>query len=126
MEPDKKLVFCETWGSLFWFLTDACWLFEWKVALFVFALPTIAFNILVFKFIKRTWANIWVTTGMNAWVVMNILWAWGDLDNLPQLVSWAKVFCILGVLCLLISPIKGCAEARGALGRYFRRLRMKE
>lgn len=125
MESEKRLVFCETWGSLFWFLTDACWLFELKIALLLFALPTIALNMLVFKFINKTWANIWVTAGMNAWVFMNILWAWGDLDALPQFIGWAKVLCLFGLLCLLISPIKGYADARSALGRYFRRLRVK-
>ncbi|OGZ07397.1 MAG: hypothetical protein A3C93_03095 [Candidatus Lloydbacteria bacterium RIFCSPHIGHO2_02_FULL_54_17] len=125
MEQDKKLAFCEMWGSLFWFLADACWLFEWKIPLLVFALPAIALNLFVFRFIQKTWANICVTASMNAWVFMNILWAWGDLDASPQFIVWAKAFCVFGLLCLLFSPAKGYADAGNALGRYFRRFRIR-
>ena len=126
MKSNRKLDFCETGGSVFWFLADACWLFEWETALLIFSIPTIVLNVLVFRHIEKTWANICVTAAMNSWVLMNIFWALGDLHSSAQSVELAKAFFVLGLVFLFLAPAKGYKGAINAFAQYFKRFRFKK
>jgi hypothetical protein len=83
---------------------DGFWMLNLALPAKAMVLPTLAVNLLVFRFTKRSFSQLAVVAAMNSWLVMNIFWMLGDLDRDPKLVAVARVLFVLG-MTLLVSAV---------------------
>jgi hypothetical protein len=116
----------ETVGSVLWFVMDGLWMLNQALPAKAMAAPTLAVNLLVFRYTKRSFSHFAVACAMNCWLVMNICWMVGDLDRNPQPLAAARVMFAFGIGFLAF------AVGRNAMNRerltqvltHFRRLRI--
>lgn len=128
-DNDKRyLLICETAGSVAWFAMDTCWMLGSARGSAALAIPTVILNLLIFRWVARTWADILVTGAMASWACMNVLWMTNDLQLLTWGLAAAHVFCVAGALMLAVALLasKWRKDALDALLRRFRRLRLRE
>lgn len=86
----------------FWFLLDGFWLMEWKLLTYAFSVIAIATALLMFRFIKRERVIILIACADTSWLLLNILWAIGDLSKVHEALVAAKaLFLVGGFLCFL-------------------------
>lgn len=122
----EKQILTETIGSVLWFVMDGLWMLNLALPAKSMVWPTLAVNLFVFRYTKRSLSQISVVAAMNAWLLMNIFWMWGDLDRDPRPLVIARVMFALGIVLLLVSAGKDAARPDRwikVLAR-FRRLRM--
>lgn len=122
----RRLVVLETVGSLFWFLMDGCWMLGLGDLARALAIPTVATQLIAFRYTDRSVVELAITGSVNCWVAMNVFWMFGDLDDRPALFAAARIAFGAGLSLLLLAAV--CARSAGellkrALGR-FRRLRV--
>jgi hypothetical protein len=125
MDQRDKQILVETIGSVLWFLMDGFWMLNQPVAAKAMVWPTLAVNLFVFRYTKRSFGQIAIVAAMNCWLAMNIFWMLGDLDTDPKPLAAARVLFFLGVALLAM------AVGREAVGQrrvtdvlaHFRRLR---
>ena len=122
MELQEKLVLVETAGSVLWFAMDGFWMLNVGGAAKAMVMPTLAMNLLVFRYTRRTLSQVAVVAAMNSWLLMNICWMVGDLDRDPRALIAARVLFGLGIALLIIAVGRGASRPE-VLAR-FRRLRM--
>jgi len=85
----------------FWFLLDGFWLLEWKLMTYAFSVFALVTAGLMFKFIKRERTIVLVACADTSWLLLNVLWAIGDLNKIPVALYSAKaLFPVGGILCL--------------------------
>ena len=121
-----KLALTETIGSVLWFVMDGFWMLNQTLPAKSMVLPTLAVNLFVFRFTKRSFGQMSVVAAMNSWLIMNIFWMLGDLDRNPKLVAVARVLFALGIV-LLVSAIGWGATRPERLTKvlaHFRRFRI--
>jgi hypothetical protein len=121
-----NLALTETIGSVLWFVMDGFWMLNQALPAKAMVLPTLAVNLFVFRFTKRTFGQMAVVAAMNSWLVMNILWMLGDLAGDRRPIAVARVFFVLGIV--LLGAAVGWSATRPdgltkALG-HFRRFRV--
>jgi hypothetical protein len=86
----------------FWFLLDGFWLMEWKWLTYGFSVAAVATACLMFCFIKRERVVVLIACADTSWLLLNILWAVGDLSKVPQALLAAKwLFLVAGIFCLV-------------------------
>jgi hypothetical protein len=121
-----KLALTETIGSVLWFVMDGFWMLSLALPAKMMVLPTLAFNLLVFRFTPRSFGHLSVVAAMNAWLMMNILWMAGDLDKDPRFVAAARVMFGLGLVLLALAAGRDAArpERLAKVLAHFRRLRI--
>lgn len=84
----------------FWFLLDGFWLLEWKFMTSFFSVIALAIAASMFCFIKRERVIILVACADTSWLLLNILWAVGDLSEIQKALIAAKIlFLVGGLLC---------------------------
>jgi hypothetical protein len=127
MDREKRLLACETAGSIAWFAMDASWMLALPVPAAALAVPTVLLNLLIFRWTVRTWPNLLVTAAMAAWACMNVLWMCADLKLVAGGLPVAKGFCVAGGIFLAAALIGATrwTDALEALLRRFRRLRLR-
>ena len=85
----------------FWFLLDGFWLLEWKFLTYLFSVIAIATAFLMFRFIKKERVIVLVACADTSWLLLNVLWAVGDLSQVQQALIAAKIlFLVGGLFCL--------------------------
>ena len=123
-EVDKQIL-VETIGSVLWFVMDCLWMLNQAMLAKAMVLPTLAVNLFVFRYTKRSFSQFAVVAAMNAWLLMNIPWMIGDLDKAPQFLESARAMFALGLILLGLAI--GCdsmhPERLTKLLARFRRLR---
>ena len=82
----------------FWFLLDGFWLMEWKFLTYLFSALAIATAIPMFWFIKRDRVVVLVACADFCWLVLNVLWAVGDISKIDPAITAAKWLFLLGGL----------------------------
>jgi hypothetical protein len=120
-----KQVFVETIGSVLWFLMDGFWMLNLAYAAKVMIWPTLAVNLFVFRYTRRSFSQFCVVGAMNSWLLMNIFWMIGDLDKDPGPLGIARWMFGLGMMLLAMVVARNAADREGlvkVLSR-FRRLR---
>lgn len=125
MKRERALVLAETAGSVAWFAMDACWMLGARSLALALAVPTILLNVLVFRFVDRSWASWLVAGAMTAWSCMNVLWMAYDFKMVEWGLAGGKAFLALGALMLLAAIVVGRSEAIALLAARFRRLRLR-
>lgn len=117
----------ETVGSVLWFLMDACWMLDWKLAASALVIPCVTANLMVFPYTPRLPAILAVTAAMNCWLAMNVGWMLDDLWDIPSLMTAARVFLVMGLALLLaaFAASRWRPETRAAVLAGFRRLRIQ-
>ena len=80
-DRDDKLAEWEVIGSILWFTLDGFWLFELKECVYVFVIPTVLANLMVFRYTKKSVPQMSITAAMAAWVLMNTLWIIADFND---------------------------------------------
>lgn len=125
MNRKRALVLVETAGSVAWFAMDASWMLNIPTLAVALAIPTLALNLLVFRYLTRTWASWLVAGAMAAWACMNILWMAHDLKLTAWGLEAGKAFLVLGVLMLVAAVCVGRTEALALVATRFRRLRLR-
>ena len=122
----ERLVFTETIGSVLWFLMDGFWMLALSVPAKAMILPTLAVNLFVFRYTKRSFSQIAVVSAMNCWLLMNIFWMISDLDKDPRPMIIAQAMFALGVLLLVAVVARNAArgERLTQVLAHFRRLRV--
>jgi hypothetical protein len=86
----------------FWFLLDGFWLLEWKYLTYAFSVIAVATAFLMFRFIKKERVIVLVACADTSWLILNILWAIGDLSKIQQALFAAKIlFLVGGIFCLI-------------------------
>lgn len=84
----------------FWFLLDGFWLMEWKFLTYIFSVIAIATAFLMFRFIKRERVIVLIACADTSWLMLNILWAIGDLSKVhPALLIAKSLFLVGGLFC---------------------------
>jgi hypothetical protein len=124
--PSARLVVLETVGSLFWFLMDGCWMLGLGGLARALAVPTVATQLVAFRYTHRSLVELAITGSVNCWVAMNVFWMFGDLDDRPDLFAAARFAFAAGVGLLVLAAVRARSAGallKQALGR-FRRLRM--
>ena len=87
---------------LFWFLLDGFWLMEWKLLTYAFSVIALLTAALMFVFIKRQRVVVLIACADTSWLLLNVLWAVGDLSKVPRALVAAKtLFLVGGLFCLL-------------------------
>jgi hypothetical protein len=122
----RRLVVLETIGSLFWFLMDGCWMLGAGFLARALALPTLAAQLVAFRYTHRSLVELAITGSVNCWVLMNVFWMFGDLDDRPGLFTAARVAFAAGLGLLVVAGVRTRSAAelgKRALGR-FRRMRL--
>jgi hypothetical protein len=124
-ELDKQ-VLVETIGSVLWFVMDGLWMLNQASPAKAMVLPTLAVNLFVFRYTKRSFSQFAIVAAMNAWLLMNIFWMVGDLDKNPRLIEFARALFGLGLVLLVLAIGRDAAnpEALAKLLTRFRRLRV--
>jgi hypothetical protein len=85
-----------------WFLLDGFWLLEWKYLTYAFSVIAVATALLMFRFIKKERVIVLVACADTSWLILNILWAIGDLSKIQQALFAAKIlFLIGGIFCFI-------------------------
>ncbi|HEU4404811.1 MAG TPA: hypothetical protein VFS43_05925 [Polyangiaceae bacterium] len=125
MNREHGLVLVETAGSVAWFAMDASWMLSIAPLAVTLAVPTLLLNLLVFRFLRRTWAGWLVAGAMVAWACMNVLWMAYDLKLTAWGLAAGKAFLALGALMLVASVCISRAEALALIATRFRRLRLR-
>ena len=122
----RRLVILETIGSVFWFVMDGCWMLGLGGPARALALPTLAIQLLAFRYTPRSVAELAITGSVSCWVLMNVFWMFGDLDGRPGLLAAARfAFAAgLGLLSLAALRARSTAELRKQALVRFRRLRL--
>ena len=120
-----KLVLTETIGSVLWFVMDGMWMLNQSVPAKIMVVPTLAMNLYVFRFTRRSFSQISVVAAMNSWLIMNIFWMIGDLDKDPGPVSIARFMFLLGMVLLALAVGRDAArpERLAKVLAHFRRFR---
>lgn len=86
----------------FWFLLDGFWLLEWKFLTYAFSVIALATAALMFRFIKRERVIVLVACADTSWLLLNVLWAMGDLSQIQQAILAAKIlFLVGGLFCFV-------------------------
>ena len=86
----------------FWFLLDGFWLMEWKFPTYLFSALAIGIAIWMFGCIKRDRVVILVASADFSWLLLNVLWAVGDLSKIDPAITAAKwLFLLGGILCFI-------------------------
>jgi hypothetical protein len=128
METDsaRRLAVLESIGSLFWFLMDGCWMLGLGGLARALALPTVATQLVALRHTPRSVVELAITGSINCWVLMNVFWMFGDLDDRPGLLTAARfAFAAgLGLLSLAALHARSTAELRKRALVRFRRLRL--
>lgn len=121
-----RLIVVETIGSVCWFLMDASWMFGIPSTAMLFAVFTIGASLLVFRYTERLASQMLVTAAMAAWASMNVCWMLNDLKIWDGGLTVAKVFFVLGAICLTSAVLtaKRSMEPIQAIIARFRRLRL--
>ena len=84
----------------FWFLLDGFWLLEWKALTYGFSALALATAAAMFVFIKRERVVVLIACADTCWLLLNVLWAVGDLSQIQQAIVAAKIlFVVGGLLC---------------------------
>src|SRR3712207_1971610 len=78
-----RLAMVETIGSVLWFFMDGFWMLSLPFAAKSMVAPTLAVNLLVFRYTRRSLSQFAIASAMNSWLLMNILWMLGDLEKDP-------------------------------------------
>ena len=126
VHQQDKLVLVETLGSVLWFIMDGFWMLNQALPAKAMVLPTLAVNLLVFRYTKHSFGQFSVVAAMNSWLVMNICWMVGDLDKDPRPVAVARVMFALGVVLLTLAVGRDAMhpERLTKVLAHFRRLRI--
>lgn len=121
-----KLALTETIGSVLWFVMDGLWMLNQPLPAKAMVLPTLAVNLFVFRYTKRSFSQMAVVAAMNSWLIMNILWMLGDLDRDPKPIAVARVMFALGIVLLALAVARDATRPDGLtnLLARFRRLRI--
>jgi hypothetical protein len=124
-ELDKQ-VLVETVGSVLWFVMDGLWMLNQAALAKGMVLPTLALNLFVFRYTKRSFNQFSVVGAMNAWLLMNIFWMVGDLDKDPRPIEFARAMFWLGLVLLALAIGREATNPDGLakLLTRFRRLRV--
>jgi hypothetical protein len=86
----------------FWFLLDGFWLMEWKLLTYAFSVIALATAFLMFRFIKKERVIILIACADTSWLLLNVLWAVGDLSKVHNALVVAKaLFLVGGLFCIL-------------------------
>jgi hypothetical protein len=87
---------------LFWFLLDGFWLMEWKFLTYGFSVIAMATALLMFRYIKRERVLVLIACADTSWLLLNILWAVGDLSKIHHALVAAKMLFVVGAMfCFL-------------------------
>ena len=121
-----RQILVETLGSVLWFMLDGFWMLDLPLAAKSLVLPTVAMNLLVFRYAGKSVSQYCVIAAMNAWLLMNIFWMFGDMDEKPAFLTAARSMFALGVVLLVLAFARDAADPsrRSQLLLHFRRLRM--
>lgn len=123
-DQQSKLLLVETVGSVLWFLMDGFWMLNQAFAAKLMIVPTLAVNLLVFRYTQRSFSHFAVSAAMNSWLLMNICWMVADLDKDPQALAVARGMFLLGVVLLLaVARNASNSEGLSKVLTHFRRLR---
>ena len=125
MDERDKQILVETVGSVLWFFMDGFWMLNQPLPAKTMVWPTLAANLLVFRFTKRSFGQIAVVAAMNCWLAMNICWMLGDLDKDPKPLAAARVLFFLGIVLLAMAVGREAMTHRRLTEvlAHFRRLR---
>ena len=98
----QTYIFLEILCVFFWFLLDGFWLLEWKFLTYLFSGVALATAVLMFRFIQRERIVILVACADTSWLLLNVLWALGDLSQIQQAILAAKIlFLVGGLFCFV-------------------------
>jgi hypothetical protein len=116
LRSEKIYTLLEICCVLFWFLLDGFWLLEWKNLTYAFSVLAVLVAIAMFFFIKRERVIVLIACADTSWLVLNILWAMGDLSHLKPALAWAKILFGVGFgFCVLAFAVSGQAEKLSVL-----------
>lgn len=126
IELQEHLVLTETIGSVLWFIMDGFWMLNYGLPAKAMIVPTLAVNLLVFRYTTRSFGQTAVVGAMNSWLLMNISWMLSDLDKDPRLLTIARVMFAVGIALLVLAVGRNVMRPQGltAVLAHFRRLRM--
>lgn len=124
-EREKKLALFETTCVVFWLLLDGFWLMQWHFLTYFSSAIAVIAGICIFFYVEKRVVPILIACADSSWLVMNILWAVGDLPD-PDIVwclTLSKIFFGLAVLFFVIAFFKSEAKTR-TVNLLLRRLRL--
>ena len=126
LESQERLVLTETIGSVLWFIMDGFWMLNYGLPAKAMVFPTLAVNLLVFRYTTRSFGQTAVVAAMNSWLLMNILWMLSDLEKDLRLLTLARWMFVLGIALLVLAIGRNVVHPQGrtAVLAHFRRLRM--
>ncbi len=94
----KKYTALEIACVFCWFLLDGFWLLEWKLLTYAFSVIAVTFGAAMFMYIKHERVVVLVACADTTWLLLNILWAIGDLSKLSMALYSAKVLFLVAFL----------------------------
>jgi hypothetical protein len=88
---------------LFWFLLDGFWLLEWKSLTYFFSCLALLTAFTMFFYVKHERVIVLIACADTSWLVLNILWAAGDLSHVKPALIGAKILFWIGILFCAIA-----------------------
>lgn len=76
---------------------------EWKFLTYAFSVIAIATAFLMFRFIKRERVIVLIACADTSWLLLNILWAIGDLSKIHEALLAAKALFLVGSLLCFVA-----------------------
>lgn len=111
----------DTVNSLTWFLMDAFWMVGATQIALAFILPTVLTGICLL-YTERRPTVFWINVAINCWIGMNTFWMLGDLFEMPEALTAARVTFGLGLVAIGIA-VKKSEDLRETFS-HFRRFRV--
>lgn len=104
-KPDKtRFILYEALTTILWFMLDASWLFEWLWPANILGVITVFVAILATCYAEQDLGNRAIAVGILAWVTMNAFWVAGDMNQMPLVITIAKI-CAVGVFICLVTAV---------------------
>lgn len=113
----------DTVNSVSWFFADAFWMLDYLNIGVGLMIPTIVSG-LCLLYVEKRHSLLFINIAINCWIWMNTLWMASDMDLEGGYLLAAKVFFILGAICILLAALtsKNLKETFS----HFKRFRFKQ
>jgi len=109
--------------GLAWFFDDGMWLMQWRWPCYIACVIAMIFGLLIqFKTPKRPVPQI-MCLADNGWLLCNVLWSIGDLENINAGILAAKIAFFWACLCFILAFTVSDAK-RTVFDLVLRRLRL--
>lgn len=84
-----------------WLIKDFCWISDYKIAGLIMILPTIFVALYITWKLRKSPSELAHNSAVTMWIFANSIWMIGEFFYDDTTRPFAKVFFVLGLLCIV-------------------------